>query len=793
MGIKASASVTVAQVTDGTDGNGIKSTVVEYQAGASGTTAPTGSWSTSIPATTASAPYLWTKVTYTYTDGSDPKVVYSVGSTPEGAIESSKAYTDAQIEILDGKIISTASEVTSLGTRMSTVEQSAEKIDFLITTETGTTNFALTSAGATLLSESLTITDGYGSTFITGGKVTIGFRDNLVKDVTEGSLTVLDDKLEVLTSDTVSITVDGEKLYANNIISLIFANSSGGDGWVYYFNKRVTIPRFEVNLSLAAFGDITGFIVHRTESLNYVVWYENDTWYGQLADGTGGSSEWSWNSATDIVLAEWTKKTAESIAYQVYSPARSYEEIRTKAMLGNWASGAISENTMIDGGLLKTHTVVAEKLATDAIKSSNYVYSSGKFSNSGTFLDLSLGTIKSKNFSIDENGSVGVIGDITANSLNVKQYITITNPTTGQSGKVISYEGSGSNQLSLGGTQASRIASLVSIWGPVSIGGDGNNSVLSCAKVNTEQISNVYTINSGEGKIGVNGSINVSGNITASRITASNWIYSTGNTGWWNDTWQGGWYMKDGYWLRSYGGVGIYTAGTIQADSSIALNGQTIYNRLTSDKNFTYNWRCTEGGNLNPYYYTSSGGVNTNSSGALNIGNTGSYIKNLYYGGSLSKQSDRRIKNPIGELTEEEMLTILSGSKIQKFTYKSDKLQGVNYGVYAQDLRDLLISSGIGHISMLGIDLKDSDGEQTKDLTTPEENVQYTVDYSQYAPVLVKGWQHHDQKIIDLETRANTYESRIEGLTFQLEEAFSKIIELKNKLEKLEKKLESVA
>ena len=94
---------------------------------------------------------------------------------------------------------------------------------------------------------------------------------------------------------------------------------------------------------------------------------------------------------------------------------------------------------------------------------------------------------------------------------------------------------------------------------------------------------------------------------------------------------------------------------------------------------------------------------------------------------------------------------------------------------------------------MLGIDLKDSDGEQTKDLKTPEEDVRYTVDYSQYAPLLVKGWQYHNQKIVDLETKANTYESRIEDLTFQLEEVFSKIIELKNKLETLEKKLESVA
>ena len=816
LGIKASASVTVAQVTDGTDGNGIKSTVVEYQAGASGTTAPTGSWSTSIPATTASAPYLWTKVTYTYTDGSAPKVVYSVGSTPEGAIESSKAYTDAQIEILDGKIISTASEVTSLGIRMSTVEQSAEKIDFLITTETGTTNFTLTDAGATLLSENLTITDGDGSTVITGGKLTIGFKDNLVKDVTEGSLTVLDDKLEVLTSDTVSITVDGEELYANNIISLIFANSSGGDGWVYYFNKRVTIPRFEVNLSLAAFGDITGFIVHRTGSLNYVVWYENDMWHGQLADGTGGSSEWSWNSSTDIVLAEWTKKTAESISYQVYSPARSYEEIRVKAMLGNWASGAINENTLIDGGLLKTHTVVAEKLATDAIKSSNYVYSSGKFSDSGTFLDLNLGTFKSKNFSIDENGSVGVVGDITANSLNVKQYITITNPTTGQSGKVISYEGSGSNQLSLGGTQASRIASLVSIWGPVTIGGDGNNSVLSCAKISTEQISNVYTISSGEGTISVNGSINVSGavnfaNATWNRMGDDCYIGDcnvagaigiqgiNGATGLYYADHGGGWYMSDDVWMRTYNNKGVYSgtgmifsSDVVRADGGFQMNNQWLHNRLSSDLYFSYNWRCTEGGNLNPYGNV-NGNINESSANTVNIGNTASYIKNLYYGGSLSKQSDRRIKNPIGELTEDEMLTILSGSKIEKFSYKNDDLQRVNYGVYAQDLRDLLISSGIGHISMLGIDLKDSDGEQTKDLTTPEENVRYTVDYSQYAPVLVKGWQHHDRKIVDMEMKANTYESRIEGLTFQLEEAFSKIIELKNKLEKLEKKLESVA
>ena len=84
MSAKATSSITIADISDGTDGTGIASTTVTYQAGSSGTTKPTGTWSTSIPSTSASAPYLWTKVTYTYTDGRTPLDVYSVGSTPEG-------------------------------------------------------------------------------------------------------------------------------------------------------------------------------------------------------------------------------------------------------------------------------------------------------------------------------------------------------------------------------------------------------------------------------------------------------------------------------------------------------------------------------------------------------------------------------------------------------------------------------------------------------------------------------------------------------------------------------------
>ncbi len=51
----------------GTPGVGIKSTVITYQAANSGTTAPAGTWTSTIPSTSAGQ-YLWTKTVITYTN-----------------------------------------------------------------------------------------------------------------------------------------------------------------------------------------------------------------------------------------------------------------------------------------------------------------------------------------------------------------------------------------------------------------------------------------------------------------------------------------------------------------------------------------------------------------------------------------------------------------------------------------------------------------------------------------------------------------------------------------------------
>ena len=67
----------------GENGLGIASSSVGYQAWSNGTSIPSGDWSTSVPKATADKPYIWSRTTITYTDGSK-KYSYAVGATPEG-------------------------------------------------------------------------------------------------------------------------------------------------------------------------------------------------------------------------------------------------------------------------------------------------------------------------------------------------------------------------------------------------------------------------------------------------------------------------------------------------------------------------------------------------------------------------------------------------------------------------------------------------------------------------------------------------------------------------------------
>ena len=75
----------------GDAGKGVASVAIDYQASASNTTAPTGTWSATPPAVAAGS-YLWTRMVFTYTDNTTSDPVYSVakqgatGETGAGAL-----------------------------------------------------------------------------------------------------------------------------------------------------------------------------------------------------------------------------------------------------------------------------------------------------------------------------------------------------------------------------------------------------------------------------------------------------------------------------------------------------------------------------------------------------------------------------------------------------------------------------------------------------------------------------------------------------------------------------------
>lgn len=75
----AAHGTTGATGQTGATGNGVKSTAVTYQVGTSATTAPTGTWSSTIVSTTAAGQYLWTRTIITYTDNTT-STSYSVAA-----------------------------------------------------------------------------------------------------------------------------------------------------------------------------------------------------------------------------------------------------------------------------------------------------------------------------------------------------------------------------------------------------------------------------------------------------------------------------------------------------------------------------------------------------------------------------------------------------------------------------------------------------------------------------------------------------------------------------------------
>ena len=114
----------------GSDGIGVESYDITYQAGSSQITAPTGTWSSSIPELSPALPYLWTRTILTYTDDS-ASTSYSVSSTLESFEVGGRNLIIRGTETIDTYIDSSGNVVTQSGYATSDYIPITPNIDYM--------------------------------------------------------------------------------------------------------------------------------------------------------------------------------------------------------------------------------------------------------------------------------------------------------------------------------------------------------------------------------------------------------------------------------------------------------------------------------------------------------------------------------------------------------------------------------------------------------------------------------------------------------------------------------------
>lgn len=204
-----------------------------------------------------------------------------------------------------------------------------------------------------------------------------------------------------------------------------------------------------------------------------------------------------------VVPLIWGKPSSSNVpqTFNVWVDCIMLEEV--DSISNEPGTYILDKETIIDGGSIKTDTITgnqilagsitADKIATDAIKSHNYISSGG---TQGSFLNLGDGSFTSPNLSWDSNGNLiaknaNLSGEITATNGSIAGWTIISNKmyTTG-SGK---YTGIG------------KYGSAYAFWAGATSNDNGNSAVFKVGhtgKLTATDADITGTITATNGKIG---------------------------------------------------------------------------------------------------------------------------------------------------------------------------------------------------------------------------------------------------------------------------------------------------
>lgn len=270
--------------------------------------------------------------------------------------------------------------------RLSTVEtkavQTADKFNWLVRSGTSATDFTLTDRTAILVADAINLK---GLVTFSGLDSTAQSKINTAQDTanTANNRATYHYGTCVTAAATAAkaVTLGGFTLYAGAMVSVKFTYANTADS-----------PTLNVNSTGAKAIYVYGAAPTASSPYNWVAGatvqfvYNGSQWVMTDTSAMKAMAGWCYNN--DITSINGNKIYAGTVAaIQIASEA-----------------------------------VTADKIATDAIKSKNYLYSSGNFSTAGTFLDLSNGAIRSKNFAITNQGDAYFKGTINAEDGNIADW-----------------------------------------------------------------------------------------------------------------------------------------------------------------------------------------------------------------------------------------------------------------------------------------------------------------------------------------------------------------------------------
>lgn len=352
--------------------------------------------------------------------------------------------------------------------------QTAKKFEWIVKGGDNSSNFTLTDRVADLVAERINFK----------GLVTFSGTTNLIENSN------MMNGLANITSECKAIKVIDDSTYRK---ALVITPIAGGR--IFWGVANVWKTNITYSISFVAKSSVAGQKIKPSRSLadwgDEITLTTSYTKYTTRIKSTatvdGGTLSFSFSNAIgDVTLTNVKLETGMNPTDWAPAPG---DYITQASLVRNWTTNT----TWINGGKIYTGSITADKIATDAIKSRNYISSGG---TQGSFLNLSDGSFQSPNLSWDANGNLiaknaNLSGEITATNGSIAGWTIISNKmyTTG-SGK---YTGIG------------KYGSAYAFWAGATSNDNGNSAVFKVGhtgKLTATDADITGTITATNGKIG---------------------------------------------------------------------------------------------------------------------------------------------------------------------------------------------------------------------------------------------------------------------------------------------------